>query len=261
MMQMLNIQAIYEQFDAMSASTKFMIAGVATFFVFMYKTFATMYAENDKNAQAISNQKSETLFKMQAALSIYNKSSKQLTDQNELIYTLADTMMYLDFKLRKKVELFYENRSDRTLQIIEKQIIEELNSSHTFSGRTLSTERFFQFASNMVRPLFPVFASLIFIAVSLFIVIHSMLTGNIYAQLEIVVGYFSALIAVFMLALLIDLVINDFKSVHFRWIPLTGSILMIALPSLLMNPLIPALAIVSTQILIFGCMIFLQKTN
>lgn len=256
MMQMIDIQAVYEQFNALSASVKFLIAGVATFFVFMYKTFATMYAENDKNQQGIANQKLETLFKLQAALSIYQKSSKQIADQNELIYTLADTMMYLDFKLRKKVELFYENRSDHTLQIIEKQIVDELNSSHTFSSKTLSTERFFQFTSNMIRPLFPIFASLVFIAISLFIVIHSMLTGNIYAQVEIVAGYFSALIALFMLVLLIDLVINDFKNIHFRWIPLIGSILIIVLPLLLMNPLIPVFAILSTQVIVFIGMIF-----
>lgn len=258
-MQMIDIQAVYEQFNALSASIKFLIAGVATFFVFMYKTFATMYAENDKNAKTISNQKVEILFKLQAGLSIYQKSSKQIADQNELIYTLADTMMYLDFKLRKKVELFYENRSDHTLQIIEKQIVDELNSSHTFSSKTLSIERFFQFTSNMIRPLFPVFASLVFIAISIFIVIHSMLTGNIYAQLEIVAGYFSVLNALFIFILLINVVIEDFKSVHFRWIPLIGSIIIIVLPLLLMNPLIPVFAILFTQIIIFIGMIFANK--
>ncbi len=260
-MQMIDIQAMYEQFNTLSASTKFMIAGVATFFVFMYKTFATMYAENDKNMQSTSTQKLEILFKLQAALSIYSKSSKHVTDQNELIYVLADTMMYLDFRLRKKVELFYENRSDHTLQLIEKQIRDELNNSHTVLGKKLSTERFFQFASNMVRPVFPVFISLIFIAISLFIVIHSMLTGDIYKQLEIVAGYFSVLIALFMFVVLTDLLINDFKNVRFRWIPLTGSLLMIAAPFLLISPFIPVFTIITVQIIIFIGMLFLQKNN
>lgn len=260
-MQMIDIQAVYEQFNALSASIKFLIAGVATFFVFMYKTFATMYAENDKNAKTISNQKVEILFKLQAGLSIYQKSSKQIADQNELIYTLADTMIYLDFKLRKKVELFYENRSDHTLQLIEKQITYELNNSHMILRKKLPTERFFLFTSNMVRPLFPVLISLIFIAVSFFIVINSMLTGDIYKQLEIVAGYFSILIALFMFVVLVDLMINDFKNVQFRWIPVTGSLLMIAVPFTLINSFISGLTIISIQIFIFVCMIFLQRNN
>ncbi|WCT57948.1 hypothetical protein PQ456_10665 [Paenibacillus kyungheensis] len=258
-MQMIDIQAVYEQFNTLSASIKFLIAGVATFFVFMYKTFATMYAENDKNVQSTSTQKLEILFKLQAALSIYSKSTKQIADQNELIYILANTMMYLDFRLRKKIELFYENRSDHTLQLIEKQITYELNNSHMILRKKLPTERFFLFTSNMVRPLFPVLISLIFIAVSFFIVINSMLTGDIYKQLEIVAGYFSVLNALFIFILLINVVIEDFKSVHFRWIPLIGSIIIIVLPLLLMNPLIPVFAILFTQIIIFIGMIFANK--
>lgn len=34
-MQMIDIQAMYEQFNTLSASTKFMIAGVATFCIYV----------------------------------------------------------------------------------------------------------------------------------------------------------------------------------------------------------------------------------
>lgn len=230
MMQMLDIQAIYEQFDALSASTKFMIAGVATFFVFMYKTFATMYAENDKNAQAIAIKKNELLYKLQAALSIYDKSSKNLQDQNDLINKFSECILYFDYRLRSKIELFYNNRSEATLNVIKSAVKGEINKLPIAIQDVSSVEQFVSFSSKIVRPVFSVMIIIMYLILSVFIYINVIQVVGMEAKIKMICFFGVMIISLFLFTILLDSLFHNIKSVRFsfiQWLYLITIILMV----------------------------------
>lgn len=230
MMQLSDIQQMYEQFNTLSASTKFFIAGIATFFVFMYKTFATLYAENDKNIQAVAIKKNELLYKLQAGLSIYEKSSKGLQDQNELINKLSECIIYFDYKLRSKIELFYNNRSEATLNVIKIAIKNEVNKMPIAIQEVSTVEQFILFSIKIVRPVFSVMVVLMYFVLSIFIYINVSQTIGWATKINMICFFGVIIVSFFLLTILVDSLFNNIKSVRFsilEWLYLAFIILMV----------------------------------
>ncbi|MGV7116575.1 hypothetical protein [Paenibacillus kyungheensis] len=229
-MQLSDIQQMYEQFNALNASTKFVIAGIATFFVFMYKTFATLYAENDKNEQAIAVKKNEALYKLQAALSIYDKGSKSTEEQNELIYRFAECIIYFDYRLRSKIELFYSNRAETTLNVIRIAIKHEINKMPIAIQAVSTVEQFMLFSVKIVRPVFSVMVVLMYFVLSIFIYINVSQTIGWEAKINMICFFGVIIISFFLLTILIDSLFSNINSIRFsvvQWLYLLIIIFMV----------------------------------
>ncbi|MFB9327999.1 hypothetical protein ACFFSY_18900 [Paenibacillus aurantiacus] len=260
-MELSGIQELYNHFLGMDPFWKFIIAIISGLTVFLYKAFLSMFSEEEKQYIPLEIKAGEYMGKIYAGISIYEKSNKDRSDEEKLIEKFGDCFYYLPWELKKKVELYYDNRSEYTLLTIKNKIKEYAESLKNYSEKPLGLDLVFSFLGKILKPIFPLVVGCI-IFISSIINYYSFSTASsFWEKADVMFSWGVFVLAIMFFVSVLNVIIGKRwrKGLGIKiWLSIGGIILIPFIFTALHNELIPFASIVQIPLLII---LFLHKNN
>ncbi|MCD1257642.1 hypothetical protein B5M42_002160 [Paenibacillus athensensis] len=255
----LKLHEVYIQIINLDPATKFIITFLIGLGAFLYKTFLNLYSENDKQTQPIKIKEGELLAKLEAAIAIYEKGTKDLIAQDKLVEKLGECYCYLSTEHKQKVRLFYENRSDSTLATLRKLTCDRVDQISTFGEKPLLIDQISSYIKKICRPLAPLISIsilLILIAVNYSTYLQE---NSFWGKLNVTASWTSGMLSLVLSLSMINILIENrwIRGLGFKpWAYIT-IIILCPLIAYLIQPQLTAFA----AIVQIGFMITLSKSR
>lgn len=207
-------QEVYISFSSWSSTGKFYFSLFVALVFFLYKTFLTMYTENEKAKQATDLKASEQMSKLMAQMAVYFGGAKDGAAQDRIITSLGEAYPYFNYRMRSKIQMYYANRSDAALRTLQKLVNERAEFIINSNEKQTGIEKMLAFNSRIIRPFFPI---LILIVLLIFAILSqekyfSLRTGS--EQAFFLIALISGAISIIFATAFLDLLIADFKNMR-----------------------------------------------
>ncbi len=226
-------QEVYISFSSWSSTSKFYFSLFVALVFFLYKTFLTMYTENEKAKQATDLKASEQMSKLMAQMAVYFGGVKDHAAQDRIITSLGEAYPYLNHRVRSKIQMYYANRSDAALRTLQKSVNEAVESLITSNGKQTGIDKILWFNSRIIRPFFPI---VVLIAWGIFAVLSLEKYFSLHAggeQFFFIMTLISGGLSILFATAFLDLLVLDFKTMRRKsltfWI---GMLLFVTAPIL-----------------------------
>ncbi|WP_261305934.1 hypothetical protein [Paenibacillus andongensis] len=95
-------ELIYNQFSELDPASKLFFTLFFGLVIFLYKTFFSMFSEEDKQFQPLKFKTGELLGKLESAIIIYENSQKDRSAKDKLIEKFGECYVYFSWELKKK---------------------------------------------------------------------------------------------------------------------------------------------------------------
>jgi hypothetical protein len=128
-----------------------------------------MFSDERKESEIINKNAGESIARLDAAIAIFKGSDKGLSAQDKLIEKMGECYLFLSYETRMKIRLYYANRSESTLMTLDQVITKTLSSYLTIGDRQLVLEQLFSYFGRIIKPLVPLFLSVIIIITAIFL--------------------------------------------------------------------------------------------
>ncbi|MNM93984.1 hypothetical protein D3C81_1063730 [compost metagenome] len=217
---------LYNEFIKFDVASKFYISLFVALVLFLYKTFLNMYYEHEKQSQSHKIKAGEVIAKLDAQLIIYLGSDKARADQDKLIEKLGEGYLYLNHKIRKKIRLYYANRSEAALLTLSKVISETIDSYGPPNEEKLIIEQIMSFVARLLKPLAPLIAVIITLLIAIIHYSQFVELDSVWDKITLTMKYGSFIFSIMITLGILNIIVESYKDLRnpgFRfWLLLFG---------------------------------------
>lgn len=205
---------LYNYYLKLDPISKFYVTISIGLCVFLYKTFLSMHAEELKQKESINHKNAEILSRFYASIVIYIGGTKDQSEQDKLIEKMGECYPYLNYKTKKKIEMFYTNRSIYTLQSLKEVVKHTLNKHETIGENQLEFEKLFSLLNRLLKPILPLVFLIIVIIIATTNFIQVTEAENKWEKFAIVSDYMSIITSLTIGIGLINLIFQKWKELR-----------------------------------------------
>lgn len=209
-------------------ASKFYISLFVALVLFLYKTFLNMYYEHEKQSQSHKVKAGEVIAKLDAQLTIYMGSDKERADQDKLIEKLGDCYLYLNYKTKMKVRLFYTNRSEASVITLKKVISEKIDSYESPNEEKLIIEQIMSFVARLLKPLAPLIAVIFTLLIAIIHYSQFVELDSVWDKITLTMKYESFIFSIMITLGILNIIVESYKDLRnpgFRfWLLLFGAV-------------------------------------
>ncbi|MEK4512827.1 hypothetical protein [Paenibacillus sp. FSL K6-2524] len=225
----MNLTEIYNEFINFDAASKFYITLITGLIIFLYRTFLNMYSESEKQTKDDKNKAGEAIAKLDAYLSIYVKSNREKVDQDKLIEKMGESYLYLNYKIRKKIRLYYNNRSEACIITLRKVIAETIDAYGTPNEEKLMIEQIMSYVGKLIKPIAPIITILVMLIIAIFHYSQFITLQSTWDKIVLTLNFLAIIFPIMIVMGILSHLIENFKDFHNPgfsfWIIIIGAII------------------------------------